>query len=323
MTVGVLLVAYALAVGTVGTLGLQRSTWTLRAPRLGAVALLAAAWSVPLALVLAGVTVALPASAVTLDLGRLVGACVVRLRAAYGTPAGTGIVTVGQLLTVVVLARLGWTSARMAYRRRIARQRHHLLVRLAGCRRTDLPAVVLESPGPAAYSLAGRRATVVVTSGALDLLSAKEIDAVLAHEDAHLGGRHHRLLAAAALVADAFPMVPLVRQTPARVGRLLEMDADERAARHHEPRVLASALVAIASAAVTPSAPSTVRARMPREAHAPRTGGGAEAAARVGRLLRPPDRLTASGRLITSAGMVAVTTAPIVLAVAPALAAYR
>jgi hypothetical protein len=142
---------------------------------------------------------------------------------------------------------------------------------------------------------------------------------VLAHEDAHLRGRHHRLLVAAALIAEALPMVPLARQTPARVGRLLEMDADERAARHHEPRVLASALVAIAASAVTPGG----RAGMPREAHPPRPGAGAEAAARVGRLLRPPARLTASGRLVTSAGMVAVTTAPIVLAVAPALAAYR
>ena len=319
MTVGVLLVGYALAVGTVGTLGLQRSTWTLRAPRLGAVSLLAAAWSVPLALVLAGVTVALPASDLTLDLGRLFGACVVRLRAAYGTSAGTGIVTGGQLLTLATLGRIGWTSARMVYRRRLTRRRHHLLMRLAGCRRADLPAVVLDSRGPAAYSLAGRRATVVVTSGAIDLLSARELDAVLAHEDAHLRGRHHRLLVAAALIAEALPMVPLARQTPARVGRLLEMDADERAARHHEPRVLASALVAIAASAVTPGG----RAGMPREAHPPRPGAGAEAAARVGRLLRPPARLTASGRLVTSAGMVAVTTAPIVLAVAPALAAYR
>ena len=42
--------------------------------------------------------------------------------------------------------------------------------------------------------------------------------------------RHRRWEVAAALAAAALPIVPLLREAPARVGRLLEMDADELAA---------------------------------------------------------------------------------------------
>ena len=105
----------------------------------------------------------------------------------------------------------------------------------------------------AAYSVGGRRPAIVVTSGAVDLLTAPQLGAVLAHERAHLGRRHHRWALAAALVAEAMPLVPLLREAPARVGRLLEMDADERAANDHEPYVLASALVAVTSAGGRPS----------------------------------------------------------------------
>ena len=63
MTVGGALILYATAVGLAGAVGFRRAHWPLRAPRLGAAAVLAAAWSVPLALVLAGMTIILPPSA--------------------------------------------------------------------------------------------------------------------------------------------------------------------------------------------------------------------------------------------------------------------
>ena len=60
----------------------------------------------------AGVTVFLPASGLTVDVGHLIGACLGRLRAAYGTPAGAGIATAGQVLTVGMLLRGAWTGSR-------------------------------------------------------------------------------------------------------------------------------------------------------------------------------------------------------------------
>jgi Zn-dependent protease with chaperone function len=322
VTVGGALILYATAVGLTGAVGFRRAHWPLRAPRLGAAAVLAAAWSVPVALVLAGMTIILPPSAVFADVGRLVGACLVRLRAAYGTPAGAGIVTAGQVLSVATLGRMAWAVGRVGHRRRTERRRHRLLVRLAGGHRPDVPAVVLDCPGPAAYSVAGRQPEVVVTSGAVDLLTGPQLGAVLAHEHAHLRRRHHRWAFAAALVAEAMPIVPLLREAPARVGRLLEMDADERAADHHEPRVLASALVAVTSAgghaAAVPGGATPIVGR-PRGAAA--TGAGAEAVARVHRILRPPDRLPRQRAALTRAAVVALTVAPLVLATAPAVVA--
>ena len=147
---------------------------------------------------------------------------------------------------------------------------------------------------------------------------------MLAHEHAHLAARHHRWLPAAALVAEAMPLVPLLRDAPARVGRLLEMDADELRG-PHEPRVIASALVAVTTAAARGRAGgSTVGA----------AGVGAiDAAAwrhRRGRLRRGrPGRVhrTAAARPRSPARSAdprrrrALTVAPLVLATAPAIVA--
>jgi len=309
VTVGGALVVYAFVVGCAGPAWIRRSDWPLRAPRLGAAAVVAAAWSVPVALVLAGVTVFLPASGLTIDIGHLIGACLGRLRAAYGTPAGAGIVTAGQVLTAGMLLRGAWTGARFVRRRRAERRRHRLLVRWAGAHLPELRAVVLEQPGAAAFAVGGQQNTVVVTRGIIDLLSGDELSAVLAHEHAHLAARHHRWLTAAALVAQALPFVPLPRDAPALVGRLLEMDADELAATRHEPRVIASALVAVATSAVGRATE--------RPSGAPQITGGADALARVQRLLRPPAGLPAGRQALARAAIAALATGPLLLAAAP------
>jgi len=169
--------------------------------------------------------------------------------------------------------------------------------------------VVLEQPGAAAFAVGGQQNTVVVTRGIIDLLSGDELSAVLAHEHAHLAARHHRWLTAAALVAQALPFVPLPRDAPALVGRLLEMDADELAATRHEPRVIASALVAVATSAVA-LAPE-------RPSGAPQITGGADALARVQRLLRPPAGLPAGRQALARAAIAALATGPLLLAAAP------
>ncbi|MEK6441840.1 M56 family metallopeptidase [Pseudonocardia sp. T1-2H] len=317
MTVGGTLILYAMVVGFAGPAGFRRAVWPLRAPRLGAAAVLAAAWSVPVALILAGVTIALPASALSTDLGQLIGACLARLRAAYGTPGAAGVITAGQVLSVATAARIAWAAGRVARRRRRQGRRHQLLVRLVGHRRPDLPAMVLDCPGAVAYSIAGRHPAVVVSSGAIDLLTEPQLGAVLAHENAHLLARHHRWQVTAALAAAAMPIVPMLREAPARVGRLLEMDADELAADHHEPRVLASALVAVTSAGGSTAGGAPIRPA------ATPTSTGADAAARIHRLLCPPDQLPRRRRTLMRAAVVAVTVAPLALATAPALVALH
>jgi len=87
VTVGAVLVAYAAVVGTLGSRMLGRARWTARAPLLAIVTYLAAGWSVIAALGLAGLTLAVHATALGAGLSNLIGACVHRLRATYGTPA--------------------------------------------------------------------------------------------------------------------------------------------------------------------------------------------------------------------------------------------
>jgi Zn-dependent protease with chaperone function len=190
-----------------------------------------------------------------------------------------------------------------------------LLIRLAGRLLPSESAVVLDSPGAAAYCIAGRKPAVVVTRGAVDLLSAQQLDAVLAHERAHLEARHHRRSSAALAVARTLPFVPLLRATPGLVARLLEMEADALAADRHEPRVLASALVAVATAGQV-AAVAAGRGNPPGVA-------AADAAGRIRRLLDPPRQLPRPRRTLARASVVAVSVGPVLLAGLPALLSVR
>ena len=107
----------------------------------------------------------------------------------------------------------------------------------------------MEHSEPVAYCVAGRHPTVILTTGALQALDPAQLDAVLAHERAHLAGHHHQLLALARIGRLALPFLPLMRDADAQVARLVEMHADDAATRACDPRSLATALVALATAA--------------------------------------------------------------------------
>ncbi|MEV7681348.1 M56 family metallopeptidase [Streptomyces sp. NPDC088341] len=72
------------------------------------------------------------------------------------------------------------------------------------------------------------RGRVVVSTGMLDCLDTRERAALLAHEQAHLSGGHHRYLLAVRLAARANP---LLRPLRAAVAYTTERWADEEAAR--------------------------------------------------------------------------------------------
>ncbi len=93
---------------------------------------------------------------------------------------------------------------------------------LAGTRpEPSLGAAILDSDRPAAFCLPGRRRSVVVTTAALAALSGDELAAVLAHERAHLRGRHHLAAGAARTLDRAFHGVPLSSQGRAEIERLM------------------------------------------------------------------------------------------------------
>ena len=81
MTVAAVLVVYAACAGTLGARMLGRARWPVRAPLLAIIIYLAAAWSVVAALGLAGLTLAVHATALGGGLSHLIGACAQQLAA--------------------------------------------------------------------------------------------------------------------------------------------------------------------------------------------------------------------------------------------------
>jgi Zn-dependent protease with chaperone function len=306
VTVGAVLVAYAALVGTLGSRMLGRARWTARAPLLGIVTYLTAGWSVVAALGLAGLTLAVHATALGGGLSHLIGACVLRLRATYATPGGATVAGLGLTLAGAVAARTAVTA--ITHLRAVGRQasRHAQTARLVGHREPALGAVLVEHQEPVAYCVAGRYPTVILTTGALQALDPDQLDAVLAHERAHLAGHHHRLLAMARIGRHVLPFMPLMQEADAQVARLVELHADDAATRGRDPGPLATALVILATAA----SPSPTLA-----------AAATDTVQRIHRLLGPAEPLGRARRQLLRATAAAIALAPALLALAPAVLA--
>ena len=306
MIIAAVLAAYAASAGTLGARMLGRARWTARAPLLAIVTYLAAGWSVVVALGLGGLTLAIHATALGGGLSHLIGACVLRLRAAYGTPGGATVAGLGLTLAGAVVARTALTAA--THLRAAGRQarRHAQTARLVGHPQPALGAVLMDHPQPTAYCVAGRYPTVIVTTGALHALDRGQLAAVLAHERAHLASHHHRLVALARIGRLVLPFLPLLREADEQVAKLVEMHADDAATRSSDPRSLATALVALATAG-TP-APSLAAA-------------ATDSVQRIHRLLGPAEPLGVMRRLLLRATAASLALTPMLLALMPALVA--
>lgn len=224
------------------------------------------------------------------------------------------------LLLVVLVAALAWVAAKAVLTRR-SRMREHWLV-TASARGHDIVALAADrgsdaSPGatvvpyaqPAIYCISGRRgrAQIVVTSGALQRLSREQLEAALAHEEAHLRRRHHAMVLAAEVCSRALSWTGALRHHAPSVRMLVEQVADDDAARRHGPVAVASALLAMSTQAPVGSpAPGL-----------PLSGPG-DPGARIRRLLRPrPDPRAGSGVL---AGLsILLAGLPLLTTVAPAV----
>lgn len=215
----------------------------------------AAAW------LLAGSAVVLAACS-TAALGLLAGAGALRLPpvAALGhlvlpvvgdeatVPAACGAAV---LLTAVAVALV-----RTLRRQVLLAARTRRVADGAGASGGDL--VVLDDPVPDAYALPGlpgRPGRIVVTSGMLRALDPGEREALLAHERAHLAGRHHAFLVALALACACHPAFRVLREP---LSYALERCADEAAARAvGDRRITARAIGRAALAGLPPTRPET------------------------------------------------------------------
>ncbi|SEL49909.1 M56 family metallopeptidase [Nonomuraea pusilla] len=222
----------------------RMAAWAERAPRLAITMWQAACASVVASALLAAVAFAVPAEALGHGLAGLFEACAAMMDSGVTlTSAGA----VALLVAGTALVRLGWCGAAVLFRAGAERREHVAWLRLLGRHDRNLGAIVLDHDERLAYCVPGRHARMVITTGALRALAPEQVAAVLAHERAHLRGRHHLVIAAAEALVTAFPGVPVFEHARTEVARLIELLADDVAARRH-PRVqLAAALVGLAT----------------------------------------------------------------------------
>lgn len=251
MTLAACLLLYSLVVILVGPRLLRRLTRTAQIPRLGV-----AAWLTAIATVLISWVAAVVALIVQFvehwdHRQYLLASCVAQIRVIATGEAGTlpriallGAAVVAALLLVATAARLAATLTAMRQRS----HRHAEAVHLVGRRTTAPGVVVLDADEPAAYCVSGRPPAIVVTSAAIVALDEQQLGAVVAHERAHLAGHHPHLVAALRVLARALPRVRLVTEGAEHVSRLLEMCADDVAARHHGRQALLTGLLAMSGA---------------------------------------------------------------------------
>lgn len=294
-----LLLGWAAAVAVSARKAFAERPWTRSAPRLAIGLWLGAELSVTIAVLAAGLLLAVPPAALAAGLQGVVEACA-RALASLGAPNST-FALVGLAATAVLAARLAVALTVTFAGTRRWRYRHEAALLPVSRPSPDGGSILVDHAVPVIYCLPGRPGRVVVTSGAIDALSPEEFAAVLRHERAHLRGRHHLLVAMVTAFHRAFPGLPFAKAAEAEVRRLVEHLADDHASAHHDRRLVATAIVRLADA--TP---------------APALGAATAAADRVRRMLGPARPLPAVQRLLAAIALGVLLIFPPVAAAASA-----
>jgi Zn-dependent protease with chaperone function len=170
-------------------------------------------------------------------------------RASLLPMGGAVAASVALLVATLVVGRRLWRINGAARQRR---RRHKMLIDLFAARRRDLGNVdVIPDARLFAYSVpcvvSGR---IVISQGVVDQLDPAPLQAVLAHERAHLIARHHLVLQLATAVAESFPRSAWAAALPQRITPAVEMAADCYARRRVGQRATITALTALADMAV-------------------------------------------------------------------------
>lgn len=201
---------------------------------------------------------------------------------------------------LALLAVLTMVTLTACVRTLRARHRHRRLLALIAREEPGIPGVrVLDHPGAAAYCVPGWNSEVVVSAGAVALLSQDELAAVLAHESAHARERHDLVLLPFTALRAALPWSRTVADAQAQVELLVEMAADDRARRHASARRLATALLRFGTAGAMPAPHGML-------------GLQSHVMARVDRLIRPAPELSPGWRYaLLALSVMLVTSAPL------------
>jgi Zn-dependent protease with chaperone function len=216
--------------------------------------------------------------------------------------------------SAALLALLCWVLIAAASAVLRDRRRHRALLSLLAHGDPKVPgALVVDHPAAAAYCVPGLRSRIVISAGALDLLDQAELAAVLAHERAHLRERHDLVLLPFTALARAFPWSVLVQRSYASVALLVEMLADDHAARQRPARELVTALIRV-GAAGSPGSPAGTLAMTDDEDG---EVGDSGVTARVERLLTPSPGLSLPVRVLVCGAAAALVVVPAAFLVVP------
>jgi Zn-dependent protease with chaperone function len=286
---------------------LRGASWTRRAPRLGIGLWIAACLSTVAAVCLLGALLIVPLLTVGHVIISVIMSCGLSPHHVSSTAVSLAMDVAGLGVMTIVAARILYATATVALPQHRLRRRHAAVLRALGRRHpTRGDVLVIEHPAPAVYCLPARRRLVVVSEGALSLLDPPLLDAVIAHEHAHLRGHHYLITTITAVLTRAFPRLPLFTAAHDETQQLVEMAADDSAARRSTPRTVARALLDLVAG--QPSVP------------APGLGmAGGSAAERVRRLLAPSRPLSRAARYLAAAGAAALLLLPVAVPTVPAL----
>ncbi len=278
--------------------------WSAAAPRL------ALLWcQMILAVIVSSVLLVAAMAAVSVqhlhaDVGHLLHACAVAVWQGVARP-DVAVTTTAGLLAVLVLGQLARvaTSSVLAALHVRRRQREALALLDSGPRGDRVTYV--DSHEAFAYCVPGAGGRIVISTAAASELDPEELRAVVAHERAHLRGRHHLLALLVHVLASALPVRPLLALR-SEVATLLEMAADDRACRETSRAALLSALLRLST---------------PHQATPGLAADGGTTLARALRLAGPVAVLPWATRLASASGALAFVTIPWLIGGVPVLLA--
>lgn len=247
MVSAILLVVFGVTAGTWGAAALAQAQWTTAAPRLAIAAWQALALSVLTSLVAAGASLAIGFKHVRADLAGLLDLCAENLVHGYASPAGALIASAGVAAVALLITRTAWCALRVWHQDVGERRARVAMLDMVG-RDDVLPGVlVLDHDAPYAFCIGGRRHRVVVTRALVASLEQIELEAVLAHEAAHLRQRHHvALMLCRSVFGTLAPFFPAFRTAMHSVRLFAELSADDCAKRRVGARPLQLALLRLA-----------------------------------------------------------------------------
>lgn len=252
MSLAACLLLYSAVVLLVGPPALRALTRTGRAPRLGVATWLTAMVSVLATWLISAGLIVVDELAHWSRQHSFIESCIemlCRVLAGRSGSAPREVLLLGAGVVVATVAVLAVRLTRTVARLRAQAHGHAHGIRLVGRPILEQNTFVVEADIRAAYCVAGKPSTIVVTTAAVSALDDHEMRAVLAHEWAHVRGHHLGVTILVRAVAAVLPRLALMRDGALEVTRLLEMCADDAAARRFGRHAVLGGLVTLAGAA--------------------------------------------------------------------------